>query len=1117
MRRHLSNILFSAGDLNAFIGCAHATTLAIRVLDGEDIPRRKGDKTLELAKRRGIEHEADYLEELRAAGRVVVEISDGRDLEARVQATREAMAQGVDVVFQAALLEGAWHGFADFLVRTEVPSSLGSWSYDVVDTKLAQRAKASHVVQLGVYADLVAAAQGLPPPALRVRLGSGKDEVLRPADIVHYTRNAKARLEAFIADRPPTRPEPCTHCSLCDFADHCEAEWNASDHLSLVANMRRPHAELLREAGVETLAALAGLPKEQKVPGLSDGILLRLRSQARLQLEARQTGERTLEPLAPEPGRGFARLPEPAEGDVYFDMEGDPLFPGGGLEYLFGMVADDTFSGLWAHDRAQEKIAFEAFVDRLTGWLKRHPRAHVYHYNHYETTALKNLSTRHATRQAEIDDLLRRQVFVDLYAVVREALRIGEPRYSLKNVERFYREARDEDVSSAGDSIVAYEMYRENGDEALLRQIRDYNEADCRSTADLHRWLLGLRPTELPWRPRGENTSKAEADERRAAAEAEIEALRRRLVGTATRQENPYRHLVADLVDFHRREQKPQWWAFFEAQGYSTEQLIDHAECIGDLVATGPNLPDLRSFERTYAFPPQITKRRAGDDAIEASTGVRAGSIAALDEDACTLTLRRGRAAGELPDALSLGPLPPQDDGVQRKAMQRFAASVADGDGKYPALERVLRRDVPHLPGHRTGQPLLNGIEGLLDGAIRVVSSLEKGHVFIQGPPGTGKTWTTSRIALALLKAGRRVAVSSLSHKAINNLLAGIEAAAAAENFSFRGVKKASKGANDQAFEGECIKTVTKNEEVGTKYQLVAGTAWLLAREEHDQAFDTLIIDEAGQVSLANLIAAGVCARNIVLVGDQQQLSQPIQAAHPEGTGVSALEHILEGRATVPEDMGIFLGTSYRMHPAICGWISEMFYDGRLQAHETCARQALHLGAGADPLLAQPGIRMLAVAHQGRSQSCPEEAEEVARLWKTLVGATWTDRDGETHAIRPEDILVVSPYNVQVNLLTRRLPNGARVGTVDKFQGQEAPVVLVSMATSSGEEMPRDVSFLFSPNRLNVALSRAKCLAIVLASPALLATSCKTAEQVRSVNTFIAIGEIKVQTNKLRL
>jgi superfamily I DNA and/or RNA helicase len=352
-----------------------------------------------------------------------------------------------------------------------------------------------------------------------------------------------------------------------------------------------------------------------------------------------------------------------------------------------------------------------------------------------------------------------------------------------------------------------------------------------------------------------------------------------------------------------------------------------------------------------------------------------------------------------------------------------------------------------------------------------------------------------------MLVRGKQVGVSSHSHKAINNLLQAVETAATERGLRFRGIKKSSY--EEQYLKGSIIEDTTDNGEAAEGgHDLIAGTAWLFAREELDQQLDYLFIDEAGQVSLANTVAMGVSARNAILVGDQMQLSQPLKGSHPGRSGFSALEHLLDGAATVPPERGVFLSKTRRMHPDLCRFISDAFYDGRLTAEAGNERQRLILNPDADPVLAPSGLRFISVEHEGCSQKSELEAERGRQLYQSLLGRRWTDQEGQVRPIGIDDILIVSPYNMQVNLLRARLPEGARVGTVDKFQGQEAAVVLVSMATSSGDDLPRQIEFLYSRNRLNVAISRARCLAVIVASPRLLETSCATIEQLRLVNAL---------------
>jgi len=1107
MLRRGGQTVFSASDLVNFMGCPHATFLDVRNLSAP-VTFPPDDDTAVLLQEKGVEHERAYLAHLVAEGRTVSEIPADGGLEARVEATRLAMRDGADVVYQGAFLTGRWHGYSDFLLKREgMLSALGSYAYDVADTKLARTAKPKHVLQLCVYADMLADAQGVAPPEMHVVLGGGGTATVRTDAVIHYFSFARARFEAYVDDVPEkSAGDPCGHCRFCRWSERCGAAWEAEGHLSIVAGMGRAQVAALREAGVGDIDALASLAEGTRVPGMQPATVAKLTAQARLQAHHRRTGERAVELLPPAPGRGLARMPLPDEGDMFFDMEGDPLFEGG-LEYLFGIVAleggEDRFNAFWAHDRDAEKVAFERTVDFIAERLTRFPSAHVYHYAAYEETALKRLAMLHGTREAEVDDLLRGDRLVDLYKVVAEGVRTSEPRYSIKNMEGFYLEGgRTGEVTNAGDSIVIYERWRRLGDDGLLDEIRQYNEVDCRSTRMCRDWLLSLRPPATPWFT---GRALAPPDPARTAARVEAEEGTRQLAeAVLARGDDSWRRLLVDLLEFHRREAKPTWWAMFARQDMDAEALLNDSECLGD-IQPHPTLrprPDKRSVVHAFTFPAQDFKMKVGDSPLRSGTLEPAGEIVSLDEDAGVVELKLGPSRSPLEAGCALIPEGPLGDKVLKDAVHRYAAHVAQGGVGYGAVTAILRRDRPRMAGRAAGTPVVAEGGDATEGAVEALRVLDDSYLLIQGPPGAGKTYTSAQAIVALLAAGRRVGVSSNSHKAINNLLIEVEAMATAQGLRARGMKKSSRGEQALSSSG-WIEDVIGGSGSGVRpeHQLVAGTAWLFARPELDQAFDHLFVDEAGQVSLANVIAMGVSARNVVLVGDQMQLSQPIKGTHPGGSGRSALDHLLEGRATVPADQGVFLPVTRRMHPDLCGFISEAVYEGRLEAEASCAGQRLEVDVARDPdALAPAGLRFVDVAHVGCSQRSPDEAGRVARTYGTLLGSTWIDRHDTRYVIGIEDILVVSPYNMQVELLRRSLPDGARVGTVDKFQGQEAAIVLVSMATSSGDELPRDIGFLYSRNRLNVALSRARCLAVVYASPRLLEVPCSSIEQMELVD-----------------
>jgi uncharacterized protein len=789
-------------------------------------------------------------------------------------------------------------------------------------------------------------------------------------------------------------------------------------------------------------------------------------------------------------------------------MEGDPLIEDG-LEYLFGIYSEENgigqFRAFWAHDRAEERKATEHVLAFLREHMRAHPGAHIYHYGAYETTALKRLASGHGVGEALLDQLLREQRFVDVYRIIQQGLVTSEAGASLKDLEVLYGYERPQEVATAGDSIVAYEKWRESRDAAILEGIHAYNEADCRSTKGLRDWLVStVRPARLPWwEPDAIDSDHGTQDARTTQAEKEHEELRRQL-GTAT---GPLvgepGELLFELAWYHQREDKPQWWAMFDRAERDTEELIEDLDSLGGLVAIGKARPEKRSRARTYRYPEQETKLRE-DANVRMKDGLRHVAITRLDPEACEADVKFGPTAGGPPDQLDLIPGGPLDNDVLRDAVRRVAANVFRGGRRYRVLEALLARELPRLAEHASGTPLIDQAADVVDQTVNAVARMKSTYLPIQGPPGTGKTYVASQAILALLRQGKRIAVTSNSHKAIGNLLTAIAARAREQKFRLQAIQKASNGESPPDL---AIDRTANNEDPRlATYPLVAGTAWLLARHEHDQQFDYLFVDEAGQVSLANIVASGAAARNLVLVGDPMQLAQPVKGKHPGQSGSSGLAYVLDGYATVPPERGIFLPVSRRLHPLICAYISDVVYDGRLKSDEGAARQSLLLKRPMPPL-APAGLRFVPVIHYSNSQSSEEEGKALADVYGSLFGQRFRDRDGKERPITVADVLVVTPYNAQVNLLKRLLPLGARVGTVDKFQGQEAPVCLVSTATSSGDELPRDIEFLFSVNRLNVAISRAQALAIVFASPRLLDVPCRTIEEMRLVNALCAVAD----------
>lgn len=1109
MRKFNGNLLHSASDLNAYLGCAHSVALSRRkLLHPESLPDQvEDDDETQLVIQAGHRHEQDYLERLKAET-TVAEISADGSLEQRVQQTIDAMHGGAPIIYQAAFLSGPWHGFADFLKRVDQPSALNGWSYEPIDTKLAREPRAKHLVQLGLYGDMIETVQGRPPEKLHVVLGNSEEHSFSAKDF-HYTIAAsKARYLDFLdGGAQGTSPEPCNACKLCGWRELCSEEWERTDNLCRVAGLTRPQAKKLETAGIPTLTALAQTPPGTFVPKFAAGTFEKLRAQADLQLRGVFDGP-LVELLQFEPGRGFLRLPEPDPDDLFFDLEGDPLHEGG-LEYLWGVhfrnaAGEKEFVHRWAHDGDAERAAFEAVVDWFTAHVAEHPNAHIYHYASYEVHVLRRLSTAFASREDEVDALLRAEKFVDLYSISRAAIRTSERDMSLKTLEHFFAPKREEDVKAAGESIVQYHRWLESGERVLLDGILAYNRVDCENTEGLRDWLLSLRPEHLPWWVKEPEAPLTEAKAaQRDAREALREAVRH-AVEASPHLTGEVRKVLVDLLDFHKRAKKPAQWAVFDRCETEPHELIDDLECIGCVCPSGTAWlrPQKRSTVARYSYPPQETKLKVGAKVVHAPTGMSLGTIIDLDTIGCWVEVKRQLKDDEqFPEDGSIIAGWPLDDEVLEAGLRRTASELAAGQDSNAILD-LLERRPPRLIG-RDGGPLVQPEENLVEACTLRALALDDSLLFIQGPPGSGKTYTSAQVILALITAGKRVGVSSNSHKAINNLLEKVEELAHEQGIVFTGIKKASEQDRDSLLKGDLIGDTTDNEvvELGG-WDVVGGTAYLFARPNMVGAVDYLFVDEAGQVSLGNMLAMAGAARNIVLVGDQMQLAQPIQGAHPGESGLSALDYFLQGEATIAPDEGILLDKSWRMHPSICSFISEAVYDGRLKAHPDCARQELLIEAASHRALKRHGISIVEMTHEGCSQSSEEEALAARNLIDALIGTQFVGREGKTSTLALQNILVVAPYNAQVNLLRARLPDGARVGTVDKFQGQEAEVVIVSLATSTPDDLPRHVDFFYSKNRLNVAISRARTLAIVLMNPRLLELDATSVEHLRMVNTL---------------
>jgi uncharacterized protein len=1111
--------LVTPSKITAWLDCAHFLTLRNKVDDGAlSVGPSQFGPFAQLIVDKGREHEAECLAEYRRQGRSVFEVPQqekGESFAAWVDRIGDPFASGCDVIYQMPFIHGGVRGIADFLTRVENPEP-GFCAFEPVDAKLARSGgKPGHVLQLSFYADALEAATGSPPRQLHLWLGSGRMQSLLVKEFRPYWNRLRLQLTAVLDDSGEDRatyPEPCAHCDFCEFQAICTNEWRESDSLTYVAGIRSPDLAGLEESGVETLAQLA--VHQHPVEGVQPERLRRLVDQASLQVRARADLElpppyRVIEPSDdPVWGRGFELIPEPDEGDIFLDFEGDPFWRADvGLFFLFGLIvrADSggwKFRAFWAHDPSEEAAATGQLIESIAERRESFPDMHVYHYNHTERSALERLTADHGVGEAALAALVETGAFVDLYPIVRNALQVGTESYGLKDLERITGYVRGHEIDQGSGAVVEYEKFMADHGPDHLHRIAAYNEDDVRSTLALRDWLVDHRTGDLAWR-----AASVEPEEGIPDLDAQVAELHAHGPGTPE-------HLLGDLLGYWLREGRANRAPKVAKTAMDTPTLLDDLDviagltCLGQVERTGKGGKQLLPAA-CFRWPDQVVGDGFNEGTVlyatpDGPTGY--ATIHRIDRDQGRIDLIWNLRSQELAlipsvvvvnDWVSPRPKP--------EALSELAAKVIDRSslGAPNAVSLALLR--AEHPAFRPGKGPVGGqFSDEVEAINRWVDDLDHSYVAIQGPPGTGKTFRGAHIVHRLVSAGRRVGITAMSHLAIDNLLEGIVQVFEEKGDLGRlhGVRRVRE-LPQTGLPG--VEYVKNNPPCArTEFNLVAGTTWLFSgKEMKDAPVDVLIVDEAGQLALADTLAASRSAHNLILLGDPLQLSQVSQASHPGGGGRSVLEHVLGDDVTIPSDRGVFLGETWRMHPDICRFISEQIYEGRLVSHPSCAIQNTEFGTG---------LRWLEAEHAGRCTESVEEAEIVTEEILRLIGAAWVDQQGDESRLTADDFMVVAPYNDQVDLLRTHLDadrrtRGVRVGTVDKFQGREAPVVFFTMTTSSAEDIPRGPDFLFSRNRLNVAISRARCLAYLVCTEELLNSRARDVDEMRLISTLCSFVE----------
>lgn len=1220
MKLDEGTLLYSPSDLIAAAACQFATLRRVDELLDRAVPLLlESDALQERAARLGDRHEERILQCYRERfGSGVVEIARPHpyravNLETSRRQTVAAFAAKAPVVYQAAVIDDRLTGFADFITLTD------TGEYEVADAKLARRAKVSALLQIAAYADVLAG-QGVPMAATgRLLLGDGTESVHPLAETIEVYRDRRRRFQDMIdAHRLSGQPadwddDRIGRCGSRDACGVCATYIADSRDLKRVAGMRMAQRAKLRAAGIRTIDDLAAVGADRVPADLAASTFDKLRAQAVLQVRGESSTAVQFELLA---DHRLGTIPPLSEGDIFFDFEGDPLWQDPatdmwGLEYLFGVVEapavsttgttrdDPRFRPFWAHDRAQERQALIDFLEYVRARRAKYPDLHIYHYASYEKTALLRLAAWHGVGESVIDDLLRDQVLVDLFTVVRGSIRVSQDSYGLKSIEPLYmgEQHREGEVTNAGVSVVAYAEYceqRDVGDAATaaqtLDQIADYNRYDCISTLRLRDWLLSLTGELPPTDSRsGDVGAGAVAVALAPAAVPEVpdpvvETLRSAAGEPGDRSAGQTAlALLGAAVGYHRREEKPYWWGHFERvrNPVSDWDETKDAVIIESVKVTSPWAKDAdrprsnprRTFVATGVVPAGSNLER--DSACQVAYPVPVPAGMKIDDGYC-VALADGESF-ELLDASADGPgelgidpnetatdyfdagemdvddgrdhtgsqspafaarlrmqvtevLPrgvdPHDDqpsalvvvqpprtdmlraairAIAQRACEALPAGVGAGAAAIGVTSNLFQREPPDLVGGG-GLPSVRD-DDYVSAITCAARRLDHSTLAVQGPPGTGKTFTGAAVIRRLVEEHDwRIGVVAQSHATVENMLralaiAGIDSQLVGKPAASGNPKRSSRSGHGAIADPDVSDsgseppwTVLPRNAVAGAFlagggKVLGGTAWTFCSASiPPEALDLLVIDEAGQFSLANTLAVSVSTQRMLLLGDPQQLPQVSQGTHSEPVHHSALGWISQGHTLRPE-FGYFLKSTWRMHPAVTAVVSALAYDGRLRARtERTATRAMRT-ATAEAV--EPGVQAVTVEHHGNAVASVEEAERVVELVQEVLTWQWQDETTahEQRTMTQADVLVVAPFNAQVELIRRSLAavglGEVAVGTVDRYQGREAPVVIVSMTTSEPAEVPRGMDFVLSTNRLNVAISRAKWLAVVVHSPAL--------------------------------
>ena len=1128
-----NKFLISPGDLNNFVACKFTIKNEIK-FHNKEISKSEEKVNDKLWKKMGIEHEKKYFQILKDKYKKSISIKSDLDEKNRFDETLRAMEKGYELIYHAYLIDGELRGEADFLIKCSTPSKFGDYSYEVYDTKITRNLRPRHLTQITAYSDMVGKIQKILPDKMYLIDGSDEAHSFKTIEYIDLFNHGKKEFLKFLSNvnKEKIYPEKCSYCNLCDWRDVCDKIWEDDNYVNLVAGSNKSQIEKLKKNKVKTVEQLAKTKLLATDLKINTESFDKIKSQAQLQEEKRKTGEDKIIFLDPDFGKGFYKLPKPDDGDVFFDIEGFPRMDRP-FEYLHGLYYKEKgklkFKDLWAKkfERESEKNIFIELINFFEKHFEKHPNAHIYHYAPYEKRAIRELAAAYSAEfpKGDIvnDNLLRKEKYVDLFNIVKQCIRTSEKDMSLKSIEKFYNFERKADIVKADDSVIKYDNWIATKDEKNKKDIINYNEEDCISTYYLREFLVKNKPENINWFLKPEPIKKEDQEihkyrrktpNKLSREEVELD-LNNRLEKKKNKSNENFVENLKNFIGFHWKSNKPEFWEVFDRAEKTHLELEDDTECIANCVMIDdkPQTTD-DGFIYSYRFNDQNYKLKEGKAAFDAHQIKGIGTIYSIEEkfpdkNIVKIFVSKRRKNVEMPSLLTLGNNTPPQVHQHDQALNKFLNDYIDNDGKnYKSIMDMLERNTPDIKGVKRGSNLIDEQKDLISQSSEIVQNLNNSYLSIQGPPGTGKTYSSASIIIELMKAGKKVGVTSNSHEAIKTLLIAIEQQAEKQNFKFSGMRKAR---SSDKYDWKFIKDITTGKPLNfDDYLLYAGTSWFFVDPRMNKTLDYLFIDEAGQVTLGTTIANATAAKNLVLIGDQMQLSQPMRAKHEGYAKLSSLDFVLENNDTIPPDTGIFLNITRRLNKKICNYISTSFYDSRLTSDPVTETRSVNLKL--DPIKDE-GLFYVPIEHSGCSQRSDEEADLIEKTYNRIIKKEFKVGK-KLGKISSKDIMVVAPYNAQANNIRERLKkknDDVRVGTIDLFQGQEAKVVLISMTTSDVESLPRHKDFFFSRNRLNVAISRAECVAIIIFNENLLLASASSIKEMKLMNSFCKL--LKFKTN----